>query len=156
MVNLSSIDSYIHKQALATALITMMINSLLIFFNHRNVDIINLLEIVVGTIITSVIMTWLVTIFSVAGINHQLHAGHFKDEDLPQPGPILSRLLKQGVLLGIALFVCAALIMGVLTVSLSSLFKITELSVSRFVLFTAIYTFPVAYVAARLAIIRQL
>jgi hypothetical protein len=156
MMNLSSIDSYIHKQALATALITMMINSLLIFFNHRNVDIIDLPEIVIGTIITSVIMTWLVTIFSVAGVNRQLRAGHFKDDDLPQPGPILSRLPKQGVLLGIVLFVCAALIMGILTISLSFLFSITELSVNRFALFTAIYTIPITYIAARLAIIRQL
>ncbi|MPN60301.1 hypothetical protein SDC9_208029 [bioreactor metagenome] len=101
-------------------------------------------------------MTWLVTVFSAADVNRQLRAGHFKDENLPRPGPLMSRLPKQGILLGTALFICAVLIMVTLTVFVFSSFGITELSVHKLALFKVIYTGPVAYIVARLAIIRQL
>lgn len=156
MVGLSSIDSYIRKQALTAALINMVVNPLLIFLLNSNADSVALPGIVIDTIITSIVMTWLVTIFSAADVNRQLRTGHFKDENLPRPGPILSRLPKRGVLLGMILFVCTALILTTLTVYLFSLIGITELSVSRLALFKAVYTGPVAYITARLAIIRQL
>ncbi len=156
MVGLSSMESYIHKQALTAALINTVINPFLAFILNRNVDSVDLPGIVIDTIITSIVMTWLVTIFSAADVNHQLRIGHFKDEDLPQPGPILSRLPRRGALLGMVLFICTALIMVTLTVSLFSLLGITELSVDRLALFKTIYTGPIAYVVARLAIIRQL
>lgn len=156
MVRLSPIDSYIRKQALTAALINMLVNPLLAFLLNRNVDSVALSVIVVDTIITSIVMIWLVTVFSAADINRQLRAGRFKDEDLPHPGPILSLLPRQGVLLGLVFFVCTALIMVTLTISLFSLLSITELSVSRLALFKMIYTGPLAYLAARLAIIRQL
>lgn len=155
MVNLSSIDSYIHKQALAAALINMVVNPLLAVLINRNVDIVALSGIVVDTIITSIVMTWLVAVFSVADINRQLRAGRFQDENLPQPGPILSRLPRRGVLLGTVLFICAVLVMMTLTVSMFFLFDITELSVNRMALFKGIYTGPIAYVVAVMAIIRQ-
>lgn len=156
MVGLSSIDSYIHKQALTAALINMVVNPLLAFLINRNAESVALSGIVIDTVITSIVMTWLVTAFSAADINRQLRAGRFKDENLPQPGPILSRLPRKGVLLGMVLFICAVLIMVTLTVSMFSLFGITELSVDRLALFKAVYTGPVAYVVAHLAIIRQL
>ncbi|HII02146.1 TPA: hypothetical protein HA351_11045 [Methanosarcinaceae archaeon] len=156
MVSLSSIDSYIQKQALAAALINMVVNPLLAFLINRNVDTVALSGILVDTIITSIVMTWLVTVFSAADINRQLRAGHFKDENLPQPGPILSRLSRRGALLGTVLFSCTVLIMVTLTVSMFSLFGIAELSVDRLALFKVIYTGPIAYVVAVLAIIRQL
>jgi len=156
MVNLSSIDSYIYKQALAAALINMVVNPLLAFLINRNVDTVTLSGIVVDTIITSIVMTWLVAVFSAADINRQLQAGLFKDENLPQPGPILSRLPRQGALLGMVLFICAVLIMVTLTVSMFLLFGITELSVNRLALFKLIYTGPVAYLVATLTITRQL
>lgn len=155
MVNLSSIDSYIHKRALAAALINMVVNPLLAVLINRNVDTVALSGIVVDTIITSIVMTWLVAVFSVADINRQLRAGRFQDENLPQPGPILSRLPRRGVLLGTVLFICAVLVMMTLTVSMFFLFDITELSVNRMALFKGIYTGPVAYVVAVMAIIRQ-
>ncbi len=153
---LSSINSYIHKQALMAALINIVVNPLLAFLLNHNVDSVALSVIVIDTIITSILMTWLVTIFSVADVNRQLRAGHFKDEDLPHPGWILSLFPKQGALLGMVLFVCTALFMVAFTVSMFSLFGITELSVDKLALFKAVYTGPVAYVTARLAIIRQL
>jgi len=156
MVNLSSIDSYIHKQALAAALINMVVNPLLAFFINRSVDSVALSGIIIDTIITSIVMTWLVTVFSAADINRQLRASRFKNENLPHPGPILSRLPRRGVLLGTVLFVFTVLIMMILTISVSSLFGIKELSVERLALFKLIYTGPVAYLVARLAILRQL
>ncbi|HIH74949.1 MAG TPA: hypothetical protein HA306_07160 [Methanosarcina sp.] len=156
MVSLSSIDSYIHKQALAAALINMVVNPLLAFLINRNVDSIALSGILIDTVITSIVMTWLVAVFSAADINRQLRAGHFKNEKLPRPGPIMSKLPRRGSLLGIVLFICAVLIMVTLTASLFSLFGITELSVYGLALFKVIYTGPIAYVIARLAIIRQL
>lgn len=156
MVSLSSIDSYIQKQALTAALINMVVNPLLAFLINRNVDTVALSGILVDTIITSIVMTWLVTVFSAADINRQLRAGNFKDENLPQPGPILSRLPRRGALLGTVLFSCTVLIMVTLTVSMFSLFGIAELSVDRLALFKVIYTGPIAYVVAVLAIIRQL
>jgi hypothetical protein len=156
MVSLISIDSYIHKQALAAALINMVVNPLLAFFINRNVNSVALSGIMIDTIITSIVMTWLVAVFSVTDINHQLRAGHFKDQNLPHPGPILSRLPRRGILLGTVLFIFTVLVMMTLTVSISSLFGITELSVERLALFKAIYTGPVAYTVVRLAIIRQL
>lgn len=134
----------------------MVVNPLLAFLINRNVDSVALSGILVDTIITSIVMTWLVTVFSAADINRQLRAGRFKGEDLPQPGPILSRLPRRGVLLGTVLFICAVLIMVTLTVSVFSLFGIEELSVDSLALFKVIYTGPVAYVVARLAIIKQL
>jgi len=156
MVIPGSIDSYIHKQALAAALINMAVNPLLAFLINRNVDTVALSGILVDTIITSIVMTWLVTVFSAADINRQLRAGRFKDENLPQPGLILSRLPRRGVLLGTVLFIFTVLIMVTLTVSMFSLFGITELSVDRLALFKAVYTGPIAYFVAVLAIIRQL
>lgn len=156
MVSLSSIDSYIHKQALTAAVINMVVNPLLAFLINRNVESVALSGILVDTIITSIVMTWLVTVFSAADINRQLRAGRFKNEDLPRPGPVLSRLPRRGVLLGTVLFICTVLIMVTLTVSVFSLFGITELSVDKLALFKVIYTGPVAYIVARLAIIRQL
>jgi hypothetical protein len=156
MVSLNLIDSYIHKQALAAALINMMVNPLLVFLINGDMDSIALSEIVVDTIITSIVMTWLVTVFSTADINRRLRAGHFKDENLPHPGFVLSRLPRRRVLLGTVLFICSVLIIMTLTVSMFSLFGITELSVDRLALFKVIYTGPVAYIVARLAIIRQL
>lgn len=134
----------------------MVVNPLLAFLINRNVDSVALSGILVDTIITSIVMTWLVTVFSAADINRQLRTGRFEDEDLPQPGPILSRLPRRGVLLGTVLFICVILIMVTLTVSIFSLFGIEELSVDRLALFKIIYTGPVAYIVARLAIIRQL
>lgn len=156
MVSLSSIDLYIHKQALAAALINMVVNPILAFLINRNVESVALSGIIVDTIITSIVMTWLVTVFSAADINRQLRAGRFKNENLPNPGPVLSRLPRKGSLLGAVLFICTVLVMVTLTVSLFSLLDITELSVDRLALFKVIYTGPVAYVVARLAIIRQL
>ncbi len=156
MVRLSAINSYIHKQALLAALINMAVNPLLAFLLNHNVDSVALSGIVIDTIITSILMTWLVTIFSAADVNRQLRAGHFKDEDLPHPGSILSRFPKRGVLMGMVLFVCTALVMVTVTFSIFSLFGITELSVGKLALFKVVYTGPVAYVIARLAIIRQL
>jgi len=153
---MSSIDSYIHKQALSTALINMVVNPLLAFLINRNVDSVALPGILIDTIITSIVMTWLVTVFSTADINRQLRAGHFKNENLPHPGPILLRLPRQGILLGAVLFICTILIMVTLTISMFSLFGITELSVEKLALFKTIYTGPVAYAVAHLAIIRQL
>lgn len=155
MVILGSIDSYIHKQALTAALINMVVNPLLAVLINRNVDTVALSGILIDTIITSIVMTWLVAVFSAADINRQLRAGRFKDENLPHPGPILSKLPRRGVLLGTVLFICAVLIMVTLTVTTFFLFGITELSVNRLALFKVIYTGPVAYVVARLAIIRQ-
>lgn len=156
MVSLSSIDSYIHKQALIAALINMVVNPLLVFLINRNAESVALSGILVDTIITSIVMTWLVTVFSAADINRQLRTGRFKDENLPRPGPLLSRLPRRGILLGTVLFICAVLIMITLTVSVFSLLGITELSVDRLALFKVVYTGPVAYIVARLAIIRQL
>lgn len=156
MVNLSSIDSYIHKQALAAALINMVVNPVLAFLINRNTESVALSGILVDTIITSIVMTWLVTVFSAADINRQLRAGRFKNEKLPGSGPLLSRFPRKGALLGTVLFICVVLIMAALTVSVFSLFDITELSVDKLALFKIIYTGPVAYVVARLAIIRQL
>lgn len=156
MVNLSSIDSYIHKQSLAAALINMVVNPLLAFFINRSVDSVALSGIIIDTIITSIVMTWLVTVFSAADINRQLRTSRFKSENLPHPGTILSRLPRRGVLLGTVLFVFAVLIMIILTVSISSLFGIKELSVERLALFKLIYTGPIAYYVARLAMLRQL
>lgn len=156
MVIPDSINSYIHKQALAAALINMVVNPLLAFFINRNVDSVALSGVMVDTIITSIVMTWIVTVFSAADINRQLRAGRFKDENLPQPGPMLSKLPRRGVLLGTVLFIFTVLIMVTLTVSIFSLFGITELSVDKMALFKAIYTGPVAYFVAYLAIIRQL
>ena len=156
MVSLSSIDSYIHKQALAAALINMVVNPVLAFLINRNTESIALSGILVDTIITSIVMTWLVTVFSAADINRQLRAGRFKNEKLPGPGPLLSRFPRKGALLGTVLFICVVLLMAALTVSVFSLFDITELSVNKLALFKIIYTGPVAYVVARLAIIRQL
>ncbi|WP_292388056.1 hypothetical protein [Methanosarcina sp. UBA5] len=156
MVSLSSIDSYIQKQALAAALINMVVNPILAFVINRNVDSVALSGIIIDTIITSIVMTWLVTFFSAADINRKLRAGHFNNENLPHPGSIMSRLPRQGVLLGAVLFIFTVLIMMILTVSISSLFGITELSIERLALFKAIYTSSVAYFTARLAILRQL
>lgn len=156
MVSLSSIYSYIHKQALTAALINMVVNPLLAFLINKNTESVALSGILVDTIITSIVMTWLVTVFSAADINRQLRAGRFENENLPRPGPVLSRLPRRGVLLGTVLFICTILIMITLTVSAFSLFGITELSVDKLALFKVIYTGPVAYIVARLAIIRQL
>lgn len=156
MVNLSSIDSYIHKQALVAALINMVINPLLAFYINRNVDSVALSGIIIDTIITSIVMTWLVTVFSAADINRQLHASRFKNENRPHPGPVLSRLPRRGVLLGTVLFIFTVLIMMILTISISSLFGIKELSAEKLALFKLIYTGPVAYFVARMAILRQL
>lgn len=134
----------------------MVVNPVLAFLINRNVESVALSGIIADTIITSIVMTWLVTVFSAADINRQLRAGRFKNENLPKPGPVLSRLPRKGTLLGAVLFICTVLIMVTLTVSLFSLLGITELSVGRLALFKVIYTGPVAYVVARLAIIRQL
>lgn len=134
----------------------MVVNPVLAFLINRNVESVALSGIIADTIITSIVMTWLVTVFSAADINRQLRAGRFKNENLPKPGPVLSRLPRKGTLLGAVLFICTVLIMVTLTVSLFSLLDITELSVGRLALFKVIYTGPVAYVVARLAIIRQL
>jgi hypothetical protein len=156
MVSLSLIYSYLHKQAMTAALINMVVNPLLVFLINRNVESVAFPGILVDTIITSIVMTWLVTVFSAADINRQLRAGRFKDENLPAPGPVLSRLPRRGALLGTVLFICAILVMVTLTVSVFSILGITELSVGRLALFKIVYTGPVAYVVARLAIIRQL
>lgn len=134
----------------------MVVNPILAFLINRNVESVSLSGIIVDTIITSIVMTWLVTVFSAADINRQLRAGRFKNENLPKSGPILSQLPRKGRLLGTVLFICTVLLMVTLTVSLFSLLDITELSVYRLALFKVIYTGPVAYVVARLAIIRQL
>jgi hypothetical protein len=134
----------------------MVVNPILEFLINRNAESVSLSGIIVDTIITSIVMTWLVTVFSAADINRQLRAGRFKNENLPKSGPILSRLPRKGRLLGTLLFICTVLLMVTLTVSLFSLLDITELSVYRLALFKVIYTGPVAYVVARLAIIRQL
>jgi hypothetical protein len=134
----------------------MVVNPILAFLINRNVESVSLSGIIVDTIITSIVMTWLVTVFSAADINRQLRAGRFKNENLPKSGPVLSRLPRKGRLLGTVLFICTVLLMVTLTVSLFSLLDITELSVYRLALFKVIYTGPVAYVVARLAIIRQL
>ena len=134
----------------------MVVNPILAFLINRNAESVSLSGIIVDTIITSIVMTWLVTVFSAADINRQLRAGRFKNENLPKSGPILSRLPRKGRLLGTVLFICTVLLMVTLTVSLFSLLDITELSVYRLALFKVIYTGPVAYVVARLAIIRQL
>jgi hypothetical protein len=134
----------------------MVVNPILAFLINRNVENVALSGIIVDTIITSIVMTWLVTVFSAADINRQLRAGRFKNEKLPTPGPALSRLPRKGTLLGAVLFICTVLVMVTLTVSLFSLLDITEFSVDRLALFKVIYTGPVAYVVARLAIIRQL
>lgn len=137
MVGLSSTESYIHKQALVAALINMMVNPLLAFLLNRNVESVALPDILIDMIITLILITWLVTSFSVSDVNRQIRAGDFKGDDLPRPGPILLRLPKRGALLVMVLFVCTALVMVTLTVSLSSLFGITELSVDRLALFKA-------------------
>ncbi|MDD2614571.1 MAG: hypothetical protein PHH67_07180 [Methanosarcina sp.] len=135
----------------------MVVNPILAFLINRNAESVSLSGIIVDTIITSIVMTWLVTVFSAADINRQLlRAGRFKNENLPKSGPVLSRLPRKGTLLGAALFICTVLVMVTLTVSVFYLFGITELSVDRLALFKLIYTGPVAYVVARLAIIRQL
>jgi hypothetical protein len=134
----------------------MVVNPILAFLINRNAESVSLSGIIVDTIITSIVMTWLVTVFSAADINRQLRAGRFKNENLPKSGPVLSRLPRKGRLLGTVLFICTVLLMVTLTVSLFSLLDITELSVYRLALFKVIYTGPVAYVVARLAIIRQL
>jgi hypothetical protein len=156
VVSLSSIGSYIRKKALAAGLINMILNPLLVFLLNREINKVALPGILIDTIITSIVMTWLVAVFSAADVNRQLRAGNFKDENLPQPGPILSRLPKRGALLGIILSVCTVLIMGSLTVFLFSLLRIAELSVSELALFKILYTGPDAYVVSRLSIIRQL
>lgn len=134
----------------------MVVNPILAFLINRNVESVALSGIIVDTIITSIVMTWLVTVLSAADINRQLLAGRFENENLPKPGPLLSRLPRKGTLLGAVLFIFMVLVMVTLTVSLFSLLGITELSVDKLALFKVIYTGPVAYVVARLAIIRQL
>lgn len=134
----------------------MVVNPILVFLINRNVKSVALSGIIVDTVITSMVMTWLVTVFSAADINRQLRADRFKNENLPKPGPVLSRLPRKGTLLGAVLFICTVLVMVTLTVSVFYLFGITELSVDRLALFKITYTGSVAYVVARLAIIRQL
>lgn len=156
MVNLSSISSYIHKQALTAALVNMVVNPFLVFSINSSVESVALSGVIIDTIITSIVMTWLVTVFSVADINRQLRSSRFKNENLPSPGPMLSLLPRQGILLGTVLLIFTVLIMVILTVSISYLFDIKEFSVERLALFKMIYTGPAAYFVARVAILRQL
>jgi hypothetical protein len=96
VVSLSSIGSYIRKKALAAGLINMILNPLLVFLLNREINKVALPGILIDTIITSIVMTWLVAVFSAADVNRQLRAGNFKDENLPQPGPYYHGCRKEG------------------------------------------------------------
>jgi hypothetical protein len=123
-----------------------------LFFSANN-DLTNILT---DTLITSFLTTLIVTIVSTNSIKRELHAGHYKENEKLSPGPLLSRLPKNGVLLGLILFLCVALILVILTISLLYLFNITNLTRESLILLMIIYSGPVAFIVARLAIIRQL
>jgi hypothetical protein len=154
------VDSYMRTQGIMCAVINMVLNPLVAWLGHRQMDFVPLWGgngMLVDTAVTSVVLSLLVTLFMTAGVRQALQAGRFTVGDSLPPGarrlaPLPRRAWPLGLLLGLGL----ACILTPLTFGLFWGLGLSGLPFAGFALFKALYTGPLGYAVTRWVILRQL
>ena len=151
------VEHFIRKTGIIAGICNIVLNSLFAWSGNTAMTDVPTGSIVVDTVITCIIMSFLMTLFISADTRRSQKAGAI--EPL---GPHLSRcrLLprlpvrpwKLGLVIG---FTVAALVASCLIILLS-LLNITSLSFFVFVSLKAVYSMLVGYLVARWVILRQL
>ena len=155
-----STDTYIRVQAGICAGINMVVNPLLAWLGNRSMAYVPLWGdscIVIDAAITSIIMTVVITLFTVAGTRRALATGGVTDlESMGQEQGMFSRLPRNSWGLGFLLGFGVLLVLVPITIGSFALVGLSGLSFPGFALFKLIYTGIAAFFVTRLVILRCL
>lgn len=155
-----SVDSFIRVQGITAAIINIVVNPLLAWLVNRKMEFVPLFGnscIVADTIITSLVLSVLVALFSAAGIRGYLKAeGSEAAGVIPCAGRLLSLLPEKAWAAGLVIGVCAILVLLPVTIGVFHLSGITGFPFIGFALYKAVYTGLLAYIATYCVMFRQL
>lgn len=155
-----SVDAFIRTQGFSAAIINMVVNPAIDWLGNQKMQFVPLQGdscIIADTIITSLILSVLVALFSCAGIRGYLNAGGINASGgTSHIGKLISLLPKKAWVMGLVIGFCAILILLPVTIGLFHLLGISGLSFAGFTLFKAIYTGPLAFIATYCVMNRQL
>ncbi len=154
------VESFIRRTGVTAGLFNFVLNPLLAWLGNRSraeVPLTGAGSAAVDTVITCLILSFLVTLFISADTRRALRTGTLETGGrLPRTGPLLGRLPGRPWQLGLILGLVAALVVTAGLVGLSAAFGVTSFPFLAFALLKAGYTPLLAYVVARWVILRQL
>jgi len=121
-ISLQPVDAFIRAQGLTAAIINMVVNPALAWLGNQKMAFVPIMGdscIVVDTIITSLILSVLVALFSSAGIRGYLKAGGIKPSEIPsRAGKLISRLPDKAWAEGLVIGFIAIIILLPITIGL--------------------------------------
>lgn len=148
-------ESYVQQQAAIAAGINVVVNPALAWVGNREMAFVPVDALVINVLITSLILSWLVAVFSALGARHELGAGHA----IPAPGHpserrVLSKMPARSWVFGLLSGAAAGLVMVAVFLLLSGL-GFSGMSFWAYLVFLAVYTGVLAFAVARSMILRQ-
>jgi len=154
-----SVTSYIRTQGTITAILNVVINSLITWLSHRRTGFVPVTgngSMTIDVFVTSVVLSLLVSLFISKGVRRDLDAGRVSTADgRPGAGRVLSRLSARWWVLGLLLGLGAAVVATAVLWLLGAL-GLSGLPPAGFVLVMAVYTGLLGYAVTRWVIVRQL
>ena len=155
-----TVHAFILTQGIICAILNMILNPSIAWLANRQMNFVPLTgdnSMVIDTAITSIVMPFLVTLFTTSGVRKALRTGTIEAEPgYPRPDSFLSRLPTRAWTLGLLLGILSACITAPPTVVVFSNLGFTGLPFTWFAFFKAAYTGPLSFLLTRWVILRQL
>ena len=151
------VEKFIRKTGVTAGIFNLVLNPFFAWLGNMERADVPLGSIAVDTVITCVVMSLLVSLFTAADTRRALEAGSLGTAGLSlQAGSPLRRLPSRPWKLGLLLGLAFALAVTPCLLGFFALTGVGALSFPAFALLKAVYTPPVAYVVARWVILRRL
>lgn len=150
-------ESFIRKAGLIAGICNIVLNSLFSWLGNRSMADVPQSSAAVDTVITSMVMSLLMTLFISADTRRALKAGAIA---MPAPahsaGRLLRRLPARPWKLGLMVGLAVAVVLTSCVMGLFSLLGVTALSFFAFLSIKVVYSLLLGYAVARWVILRQL
>lgn len=138
-------------------MINAVVNVAVTWLTNRKMESVPLSGIVTDTAITSIVMALLMALFAASGVQRELKAARLAiPKDVPHAKGVLSLLPQTPWALGMVFGVGIAAVLVSVTLAMSQLLGIRELSFLRFATIKAAYTGLLGFGVTRWVILRQL
>lgn len=151
---------YVRIQQIGPAVGNILCNVFLGWLGNRRMAPVTLFgdhAVVIDTVVTSIIASLLVTLFTTSGIHRDLRAGRLVvPPDIPAGKGLLYHLPHSAWRLGLTLGVGIALVLTALTLVVFGLFSVQEISAPWFLVIKGVYTGILGAFVARWVTLRQL
>jgi hypothetical protein len=154
------LEVYIRIQASITAIINMIVNPSLAWLGNMKMEFVPFWGgncLIIDTIITSIVLSVIVALFSGSGARRDIKAGNITIPEKSAPvGTFISRLPKKAWKIGLLFGLCSIIILLPATAGIFHLLGISGIPFAGFALFKAVYTGPLAYIVSSCVIKKEM